>query len=285
MTKAVAIKSENNAHDLSIIEQVVMQGDLSKLNPQQRVTYYNAVCESSGLNPLTRPFDYISLNGKLTLYAKKDATEQLRKLNGISIEELECKVVDDLYIVKATAKTRDGRKDEATGAVCIGHLKGDAKANAIMKAETKAKRRVTLSISGLGWCDETEIETIPNARTIDVDISSGEIKVEDISSRSISHVEHTSCASVTEPKKKKEKEIKDRTPIQENQLNCLNTFLFDYPSYKEKLLENLKNIEVNSLAELPAEIYDEVLKSVKTFVNKQDEKKMELQAHNSKVDF
>ena len=30
-----------------------------------------------------------------------------------------------------------------------------------MKAETKAKRRVTLSIAGLGWLDETELETIP----------------------------------------------------------------------------------------------------------------------------
>jgi hypothetical protein len=32
-----------------------------------------------------------------------------------------------------------------------------------MKAETKAKRRVTLSICGLGLLDETEIETIPGA--------------------------------------------------------------------------------------------------------------------------
>ena len=33
-----------------------------------------------------------------------------------------------------------------------------------MKAETKAKRRVTLSICGLGMLDETEVETIPGAR-------------------------------------------------------------------------------------------------------------------------
>lgn len=172
----LAKKYDNNTHELSVIEQVVMQGDLSKLNPEQRVLYYRKVCESSGLNPYTRPFDYISLNGKLTLYAKKDATEQLRKLNGISIEKLESQVIDDLYIVKATAKTKDGRIDESTGAVVIGHLKGEAKANAIMKAETKAKRRVTLSISGMGWTDESEIETIPNAKTIDVDLNTGEIK-------------------------------------------------------------------------------------------------------------
>jgi hypothetical protein len=37
----------------------------------------------------------------------------------------------------------------------------------MMKCETKAKRRVTLSIVGLGWTDESEIETIPDAQVID----------------------------------------------------------------------------------------------------------------------
>lgn len=175
MSNELVKKDINQQHELSVIEQVVMQGDLSKLTPEQRVTYYHRVCESSGLNPYTRPFDYISLNGKLTLYAKKDATEQLRKINNISIFELEARIVDDLYIVIAKAKTPNGRIDQATGAVVIGHLKGDAKANALMKAETKAKRRVTLSIAGLGWTDESEIETIPNARSVDVDMQTGEI--------------------------------------------------------------------------------------------------------------
>lgn len=161
--------------DFSAIELVVMQGDLSKLSPDQRLKYYNSVCESAGLNPLTNPFSYIQLNGKLTLYAKKDCTEQLRKINGVSIESLDDKIVDGLYIVKATAKDKHGRSDTSTGAVVIENLKGEAKANAIMKAETKAKRRVTLSICGMGWVDESEIETIPNAKPIPVDLKTGEI--------------------------------------------------------------------------------------------------------------
>jgi len=179
MSKQVALPVTFEARDqqLSVVEQVVMQGDLSKLDPQQRVLYYQKVCESMGLNPFTRPFDYITLNGKLTLYAKKDATEQLRMLKNISLS-LESKMVDDLYIVKATARTADGRTDEATGAVTISGLKGDAKANAIMKAETKAKRRVTLSISGMGWTDESEIDSIPGAKKVEIDLSTGEIKNE-----------------------------------------------------------------------------------------------------------
>ena len=68
----------------------------------------------------------------------------------------------------------DGRTDESTGVVSIGNLKGDFLANACMKAETKAKRRVTLSIVGLGFLDESEAETIPNAQRVVVN-ETGEI--------------------------------------------------------------------------------------------------------------
>jgi len=161
--------------DLSIMEQVIVKGDLAQLQPQERVQYYNAVCQSVGLNPLSRPFDYISLNGKLTLYAKKDATDQLRAINHVSIDEPRREVVEGVYVVTTTARMRDGRTDTSIGAVNIEGLKGEAKANAMMKAETKSKRRVTLSICGLGWLDETEVETIPNAGYRKVDTVTGEI--------------------------------------------------------------------------------------------------------------
>jgi hypothetical protein len=71
-----------------------------------------------------------------------------------------------VYVVKATAKDVQDRTDFATGAVTIEGLKGDALANALMKAETKAKRRVTLSICGLGVLDESELETIPGTQVV-----------------------------------------------------------------------------------------------------------------------
>jgi len=149
----------------ALLEKVVIGGDLKALTPQERLAYYKSTCESLGLNPLTRPFEYIVLNGKLTLYARKDATEQLRKLHNLSIVKLEREVTDGVYCVFAYVESLDGgRKDSSLGAVHIEGLKGDAKANAMMKAETKAKRRATLSICGLGLLDETEIETIAEAR-------------------------------------------------------------------------------------------------------------------------
>lgn len=145
------------------IESALISGDLSKLSVEQRLSYYNRTCESLGLNPLTAPFAYIMLNGKLQLYAKRDATEQLRKINGVSITKLDKMFQNDLYIVTADATDKMGRSDSSTGAVSIAGLKGENLANALMKAETKAKRRVTLSICGLGLLDETEVASIPGA--------------------------------------------------------------------------------------------------------------------------
>src|SRR4029077_12387921 len=85
------------------MEGVLLQGDLSKLTPGDRVMYYKAVCESVGLNPLTKPFAYITLNGKLTLYALRDATDQLRQLHKVSIEILARETVEDCYVVTARA--------------------------------------------------------------------------------------------------------------------------------------------------------------------------------------
>jgi hypothetical protein len=152
--------------DPKVIESVLLGGDLSRLTPEQRIAYYNRVCESLGLNPLTQPFAYLRLNGKEILYAKKDATEQLRMRHGISIDpkSFTREVIEGVYVVTAPASTPEGRTDVSTGAVAIEGLKGENRANAMMKAETKAKRRVTLSICGLGMLDETEIESIPQAQ-------------------------------------------------------------------------------------------------------------------------
>lgn len=150
------------------VEKALIGGDLAKLSEDQRLAYYNSLCQSLGLNPLTQPFQYITLNGKLKLYATKDATEQLRKVHGVSIERLDKERQDDLYVVTAYARDAKGRTDASTGALTLNGLKGEALANAIMKCETKAKRRVTLSICGLGMLDEIEIETIQPAQSATV---------------------------------------------------------------------------------------------------------------------
>lgn len=158
------MSNELVAKQMGKIEQVLIAGDLARLTEQERVLYYKSVCDSIGLNPLSKPFDYITLNGKLVLYATKACTEQLRSLKKISLRITDKTNINDVYIVTAEAQNSEGRVDSATGAVNIAGLKGDHLANALMKAETKAKRRVTLSICGLGLLDESELETIPELK-------------------------------------------------------------------------------------------------------------------------
>ena len=166
------------AIDPAVIAQVILHGDLKQLTPAQKVSYFNAVCKSVGLNPLTKPFAYLTLSGKEILYATRDATDQLRKVNGVSVTITAREVVEDTYVVTARATLGD-RHDESIGAVPIGGLRGEPRANAMMKAETKAKRRVTLAICGLGMLDETEVSSLdvepelPPAPTVVPDYPTG----------------------------------------------------------------------------------------------------------------
>ena len=148
----------------TIMENVIVKGDLGRLTPEERSKYYATICKSMGLNPLSQPFEYITLNGKLRLYARKDATDQLRKIHGVSVLEMNEVTVGDLTVITVKVRDAGGRTDMAKGAVSLKGLQGEALANAIMKAETKAKRRATLSICGLGFLDETEIDDIADAK-------------------------------------------------------------------------------------------------------------------------
>jgi len=158
-----ALKTKNNTGkpaEMAAIktDAVLIQGDLSTLSEDQRSAYYLRVCESLGLNPHTQPFEFIPLGGKLKLYATRACSDQLRKLHGVSIQILSRELVEDIYTVTARAEDMTGRTDESCGVVSLKGLMGEARSNKLMCAETKAKRRVTLSICGLGWLDETEVE-------------------------------------------------------------------------------------------------------------------------------
>jgi hypothetical protein len=146
-----------------VLERIIIHGDLSKLSQDQKVEYYRLMCESLGLNPNTRPFAYLVLNGKTVLYALRDCTDQLRRIHKVSVIETSQEEINGVYVVVCKVQNGEGRTDIARGAVDLGQLKGEALANAIMKTETKAKRRATLSICGLGVLDEMEIEDVTAA--------------------------------------------------------------------------------------------------------------------------
>lgn len=152
--------------DHATLTAVVTDGDCSKLNDQQRREYYLARCEAAGLDPRTAPFMFTRLNNKLVLYALKSATDQLASNNKVVTTIIGRETVDGVYCVTVRATAADGRSTEDLGAVQIGSLKGEALANALMKAVTKAKRRAVLSLCGLGMLDETEVQDVTAARAV-----------------------------------------------------------------------------------------------------------------------
>lgn len=144
-----------------IMSSLVLNGDMSKLNPTQKVEYYNWVCDRVGVDPATQPFVLIKLQGKEVLYPKKECTQQLTFRHRISHQVMarESDEEKGIYSVVCRATDPSGRFEDSIGAVSILNLKGESLANAIMKADSKSKRRATLDLLGLGLND---IEDVPD---------------------------------------------------------------------------------------------------------------------------
>ena len=178
-----------------IISSILLTGDISKLTPVQKISYYNGMCKTLGLNPLTQPFVIVKFKGKETLYATKGCTQQLSDVRKINTEVTKRERLDTVYIVTCRATMGDGRYTDEDGGMSLIEpdkikmgdnwvtnpksgkmLVGEDLANAMMKAVTKAKRRAVLALSGLGLPDESEImpETHPAA------IENGKSRVENI---------------------------------------------------------------------------------------------------------
>jgi hypothetical protein len=161
------------------LERIIIGGDLAQLSAGERVNHYMAVCKALRLDWRTRPFDYLKdRNGKLQMYARKDCTEQLRRRDNISLSLPKKEVSNGVYVVTSHAETKAGRHDEDIGAVPIDGLRGEMLANAMLKATTKAKRRVTLSICGVGLPDESEIDSIPGAVRVAAELPEGAVPSE-----------------------------------------------------------------------------------------------------------
>jgi hypothetical protein len=140
-------------------ERALVMNDLSGLSAAERLAYYKQTCESLELNPYTQPFGYMSTkDGRLILYAKKDCAEQLRMKHNVTVTILSKETIEGVYIVAIRASLPSGRSDEDIGATNVKGLFGDNLGNAMKKSITQAKRRVTLSICGLGMPDESEID-------------------------------------------------------------------------------------------------------------------------------
>jgi len=160
-TEIVVTQPKPAPIDPAAIEAALMRNDYGRLPVAEKVALSRRTCESMGLNPLTQPFGFFKMSGGAeVLYAKRTAADQLRQIHGITLVDCSETWDKDTGIFSITVRMRDkhGREDIDRGDVFIPPTcKGMDLANAKMKAITKAKRRCTLSLVGLGFLDETEV--------------------------------------------------------------------------------------------------------------------------------
>ena len=161
---AVSNELQNVELSPKIVESLMVKGDLSGLSPQQKIEYYHYRCKALNLDPATKPFDLLRLQGKEVLYANASCTQQLCNSRGLSVQITQREKIEGIFVVSARCTGSDGRSTDNMAALPVDSLKGDALANAMMKCATKAIRRTVLAHCGLGMMDETETETIPGAR-------------------------------------------------------------------------------------------------------------------------
>lgn len=160
MTAEVTALAPRPTVSADTLREIILGNDLGRLTDDQRVEYVLALCAHVGVSPLGEPFKIITKDGRTFCHATKDCGAQLRAIHRISIEITGRERTEDVYIVTAKATNAKGRTDESIGVTMIQGTVGVELANALMGAETRAKRRVTLSICGLGMLDESEISGV-----------------------------------------------------------------------------------------------------------------------------
>jgi hypothetical protein len=163
-----------------VLYELMAENNWLNLSADQRLAGYKARCDAIGLDPMTFPFEFIEFTpGKVTLYPTRAATDQLRRLYGVSVKitgEGYDKETQTLW-AKAEATFPDGRTDEDVAHLFTYGKAGLDLANMKMKVITKAKRRVTLSAIGLGQMAEAG-DDYDEGRYIkkhDVDLNTGRL--------------------------------------------------------------------------------------------------------------
>jgi hypothetical protein len=154
-----AVKAQAVAQ-ASAIESFVLKGDISAMPPEQKASYYIDLCQRWELDPSTCPIEFILMQGKLVPYVRKVGTDQIARKQRLTRETIfgpEVVKIGEASVVMCKVKVTapDGRSEVSTATVPLKDPSND-----FMKAETKAKRRATLSIHGLGLLDESELETM-----------------------------------------------------------------------------------------------------------------------------
>ncbi len=139
----------------------LMRGDLRGLTRAEIVGVVAGLAERMGVDPSLSPIDVIpTREGRLVPYINAKGAAQLRRIHGLEITAMDLvKERPGLVVVRCTVRRPDGSIDMAFGAAEWREDRPADEARAWMVAETRAKRRATMSAVGIfleGPSDEVE---------------------------------------------------------------------------------------------------------------------------------
>lgn len=169
------------------VREYFRSGNVAQLTQEEKDFVLSKLCERYGLDPILRPFDLISFQGSAKFYMTASATNQLANLKGLTREIIDLSIDEAKLLAKCTVVVRDpqGRSETANAFIAVSKflpptkdnpqmrkvmLEGEDLANALMKLETKAKRKATLSFFGVMDAG-ADYEDRPTATQIQPDVS------------------------------------------------------------------------------------------------------------------
>lgn len=169
-----------------VIAMVADGGDVTHLSNSDRRALLAKLTNYLHLNPHTQNFIFFkTLDGRYRIYATKECCSQLRHNLGINMW-----LSDPIYSpdannpftvsVKANGTNKYNRSSEEIGSVSLVDVPKQEYSNYTMFAVTKAKRRLTLDLSGLGVLADVEVFDIKGHEIIDVsvDVVTNDKKIE-----------------------------------------------------------------------------------------------------------
>ena len=136
-----------------------------ELNQKQKEQHILSLCSKHGLDVSTNPFVVIKMQGREALAITKNGADQLRQKYNVSVKIEKIQETQEMIFVRVSAKMpmANGliREDEDFGCVPItSHISPQEFCNRRMKAVTIAKKRVTVSITGLSTLSKEEAESV-----------------------------------------------------------------------------------------------------------------------------
>jgi hypothetical protein len=152
---------DNSQKVLQILTNIGLNGSVSHFDKSQKQALLSKLCMTLGLNEETQPFRiYTNSMGEEYIYATKECCAQLRHRECISIEEIDIPIIlGNTISVRVKGSNKHDRTSWEIGSVGVdATLTPAQEAHAIMTAVTKAKRRLTLCLSGLGVLADVELE-------------------------------------------------------------------------------------------------------------------------------